>query len=83
MVRFILIALIAYVAYRIARKVFRSIEPPRHGTGGGIIDEMVQDPQCGTYVPKREARRKVIDGTERHFCSKECEDKFLKGSGGQ
>ncbi len=36
-------------------------------------DEMVLDPQCQTYVPKREAVHQ--DG--KYFCSQECAKLFL------
>ena len=44
--------------------------------GEASIDEMVQDPRCGTYVPVRDAHRRVIGGTEYRFCSKECADAY-------
>jgi YHS domain-containing protein len=40
---------------------------------------MVQDPSCKTYIPKRDARRKVIEGKEYFFCSKDCADRFEEG----
>ncbi len=42
------------------------------------VDEMVQDPFCKTYIPLRSAQRKVIQGQEYFFCSKECADSFEK-----
>jgi YHS domain-containing protein len=37
---------------------------------------MVQDPFCGTYIPRRESIRRVMEGEEYLFCSEECADKF-------
>jgi len=48
---------------------------------GNVIDEMVQDPFCKTYIPKREAVKRVIGGKEILFCSKECADRFESGAG--
>lgn len=42
------------------------------------IDEMVQDPVCGMYIPRKQAIARKI-GTETHFfCSEECLNKFLE-----
>ena len=38
--------------------------------------DMAQDPQCGTYVPKRQAVLKSIQGKEHFFCSKKCADEY-------
>jgi YHS domain-containing protein len=44
---------------------------------GEVLDIMVQDPQCGTYVPQGQAVRAKLNGQELFFCSRECRDKFL------
>jgi uncharacterized protein len=74
--RFLLLALLAFIAYRLLKSVF---SPPRESAdrgSAGAVDEMVQDPQCKTYIPLREARRKIIGGREYYFCSDECARKF-------
>jgi YHS domain-containing protein len=48
------------------------------GRADGVIDEMVQDPYCMKYIPQREAVRKVIEGNEIFFCSRECAEKFVR-----
>jgi YHS domain-containing protein len=40
-------------------------------------EELVQDPYCQTYIPKRTAARKRVAGRDYYFCSKECLRKFL------
>ncbi len=76
MVRLLVIVLLAFFLYRVVRRALGSISAPRREPDG-VIDEMVQDPQCKTYIPKRDARRKVIDGAEHYFCSRDCEEKFI------
>ncbi|MCB2226535.1 MAG: hypothetical protein KQH53_07640 [Desulfarculaceae bacterium] len=44
---------------------------------GEVMDVMVQDPQCGTYLPKHEAKSAWVDGQERFFCSKKCRDAYV------
>ena len=42
--------------------------------------EMVQDPQCHTYIPKETTLRTIIDGEVYYFCSQECLDKYKNSS---
>ncbi len=41
-------------------------------------EELVQDPYCQTYVPKRSAIRKRLYGKDYYFCEEECLKKFIK-----
>ena len=50
----------------------------RKTENSGVIDEMVKDPFCDTYIPVRDAKRRVINGREYFFCSEACADKFQK-----
>ena len=76
MVRFIILALLGYLLYRTVKGVFRSNKEIDRSVDGGVIDEMVQDPFCKTYIPRRDSVKRVIDGNEYHFCSDECASKF-------
>jgi YHS domain-containing protein len=78
MVRFLIFALLAYLLYRILRGLIEQALRSGNGRSGETIDEMVQDPSCQTYIPLREAKRKVIGGQEYYFCSKGCCEKFEK-----
>jgi len=76
MLRFLIFGLLAYLLYRILRGLIAPSLKSGRPDQGGIIDEMVQDPFCKTYIPLRSAKRKVIRGQEYYFCSKECCEKF-------
>jgi uncharacterized protein len=76
MIRLIFLAVLAYILYRLVKGVFSPRTKIERRKPGGVIDEMVQDPFCGTYVPKRESIRRVMEGQEYLFCSDECADKF-------
>ncbi len=41
-------------------------------------EELVQDPYCKTYVPKRTAVRKRVEGRDYYFCNRECLRMFLQ-----
>lgn len=43
---------------------------------------LVQDPQCGTYLPEDRAIALRVGGTTHHFCSTACRDAW-QGSGGR
>jgi YHS domain-containing protein len=66
------------------RRFFQGKAPSAPQAPAQIQDEMVQDPVCLTYVPKRMA---VTVNTPRegalYFCSPACRDKFLEGSSGK
>jgi len=76
MIKIIFLAVLAYILYRLVKGVFSPRTKIDRRKAGGVIDEMVQDPFCGTYIPRRESVRRVIEGQEYLFCSDECADKF-------
>ena len=86
MIRLLLLFLLAYLFFRIVKGVFSLLGGSQELRKGRdeekVIDEMVQDPACKTYIPRREAIRKVVQGQEYYFCSKECARKFEAKGGG-
>ncbi len=74
--RLIILAILIYILYRVFRSFSRGHSEVQDHQGGGEINEMVQDPVCGTYVRPADAERMVIGGREYYFCSKECAEKF-------
>jgi YHS domain-containing protein len=79
MIRWIIILIALYLAYRFVRRSVLFKAPPGKKTPAEIQDEMVQDPVCKTYVPKRVALEgNRFDGEKAYFCSPECRDNYLK-----
>jgi uncharacterized protein len=79
MFRLVLLAVIVYVLFKWLRRGAPSV--PRAGTSDkpvGRIEEMVQDPVCGTWVPASQALSLPREKETLFFCSGECRDKFLK-----
>jgi len=79
MYRLILIIILLLLSYSIfrylmkdmtgrAKKINRESEP----------EELVQDPYCKTYIPKRSALRKKVSGRNYYFCKQECLEKFIQ-----
>ena len=76
MLRFLFFAILAFVAYRLVKYVFKPSKKIEKEFDGKVIDEMVQDPFCKTYIPRQEAIKKTINGQEYTFCSHECASQF-------
>ena len=79
MIRFILFALLFFLGYTLFQALFRilggknSTLPPEKSPHG---EDMVLDPNCGTYVPRSDAVTKVIRGKKVYFCSNACRDAY-------
>ena len=66
------------MAYRFVRRSLLFKSPPGKKAPAEIQDEMVQDPVCKTYVPKRVALEgNRSDGQKEYFCSVECREHYL------
>ncbi len=78
MVKFLILIFLGFLIYRAARRYMTLGQKTEQSPGEGPVDEMVQDPSCMTYIPRRGAQRKVVGGKEFFFCSKECVEKFQK-----
>ena len=76
MIKIIIYIVLAYFVYRLFKGLFSNNKGVEKGGSGGVIDEMIQDPICKTYIPRRDAQKRVIDGSEYFFCSKECASQF-------
>lgn len=83
MIRFLLFLLLFYLGYTLLTALIRSfsaksMQPPPEKTAAG--EEMVRDPNCGTYVPRGDAVGKTIRGQQHYFCSEKCRDKYTEKS---
>ena len=69
---FIILALVAgfIVLYRSLFGSSTKLEDPL-GTS-----DMVQDPNCGVYIPKKQAIIEFVHGKESFFCSKKCVNEY-------
>jgi YHS domain-containing protein len=81
MIRGLLLFLVFVVIYSAIKTVVRSAVKSYHGDeqrrGRQIMgDEMVQDPECRTYVVKDRAVARRIRGTLNHFCSEACAERY-------
>ena len=81
MIRFIILAIVAYVFYRALKSWMfpspDSAKPVADKNVDKIDDVMVKDPYCEAYFPKRNAVLLKIDGENLYFCSPECQEHYL------
>lgn len=76
MLRLIILAAVFYLLYRILKGMLAPKKREVKGSGGEIIDELVQDPQCKLYIPSKDSVRRVVQGRNYSFCSEECAKQF-------
>jgi hypothetical protein len=80
MIRVLILALLGYLAYRVARRWVRGkifSERVNGRTPERIDDVMVKDPQCGAYFARRDGVALRQGDRDLIFCSRECRDKYL------
>ncbi|MBW2029448.1 MAG: YHS domain-containing protein [Deltaproteobacteria bacterium] len=76
--KLLIYVLLGYVLYRVFKAFLGPAKRVDRGKPGGVIDEMVQDPFCNTYIPRRDSVRRDIEGQEYFFCSEECASRFSR-----
>jgi len=82
--RYLILFVLLYLLYYLLKKALfpssrrEKIMRTHHRTSAD--KELVQDPQCHTYIPKEGALKATIHGEVHYFCSDECFEKFKRGS---
>jgi len=84
MLRLVILALSGYLGFKVLQKVFSWLQrpqfPPPGRQGEVEADELVQDPICKVFIPRRNALVARRDGQDFFFCSEGCRKRFLKQS---
>ena len=82
--RLILGLVLGYAVYRAVRKLKESFTvtgPTPKAPPMPQPDVLVQDPVCGTFIPRQEALKLTKDGQDYLFCSEGCLKRFHRGGG--
>ena len=71
MIRLIIYFAIIYFAINLIKAL---ISPKKNGKSknNNSGEDMVEDPNCGTFIPKSSALEKKSGGEKLYFCSKKC-----------
>jgi uncharacterized protein len=79
MLRSLLFIISAVILYTILRLLIKDVSPTRKRVHRDVEpEELVQDPHCQTYIPKRSAVRKNVAGKDYYFCNQGCLRNYLK-----
>jgi uncharacterized protein len=80
----IVLLLLIRLALRFVLGLFQGLAEPTPGEARGatrgqsrakVVGALVQDPVCGTYVPRKTAIAVSAGGGTRFYCSEACRDK--------
>lgn len=87
--RLLLGIFIGFLAYKVYQRVKAALTLKSQTTPPPRVEEpdtLVQDPICGTFVPRRDALKASQDGKDYFFCSEGCLKRFRRagprGTGG-
>jgi uncharacterized protein len=79
MVRLILLIFFLLILYYVLHFLIKDIPSLRKTMDRkSEPEELVQDPYCQTYIPKRSALKKRIAGRDYYFCNRDCLKRYLK-----
>ncbi len=81
MIRGLIVFLGLVLLYHVVRTLIRSAvgayrTDARKGDRRVLGEEMVQDPECRTYVVKERALTRMVGGKRFYFCSDDCAGKY-------
>ncbi|MBW1708557.1 MAG: hypothetical protein JRG97_05935 [Deltaproteobacteria bacterium] len=85
--RWLIIIVLFYLIYRVLKGLIMPRQPfeeeaarPRlnENKNNEDAEDLIQDPNCGVYIPKRDAIPAAINGKTHYFCSQECREKYTK-----
>jgi len=78
MIRLLLLILSGFIIYSIVSGLLNSIKSQRPKSQSKEGEPMVEDPQCGTYLPVSDAIKATFNGQQHYFCSKKCVKEYKK-----
>jgi hypothetical protein len=84
--RFVALAVLAILLFLVLRACLYAFLGALRGQGSAGparragLDELVKDPVCETYIPRRKAISRGSGPAARYFCSATCADKYLTRS---
>ena len=84
LIRILIGMAIGYVIYRAYQRVKESLTLQRQPPQSERLkepDPLMQDPVCGTFIPRKEALKLEKEGKEHFFCSEGCLKRFRRSGG--
>lgn len=82
MIKILMLILLGFVGYSMIQGMIRPKEQKKRGwmqrNRSHEGEQMVEDPQCGTFIPIGDAVSANIGGKQVYFCSKKCRKEYKK-----
>jgi uncharacterized protein len=79
MARLIFFIVLGSILYYVLHFLIRDIPSrTKKADGRDEVEELVQDPYCQTYIPKRSALKKNVAGSVLYFCGQECMERYFR-----
>ncbi len=80
--RLLILGAVVALVYRAAKTWFGTAQQHHAHSPGGtpqtVDDEMIKDPECGVYFPRRTAVALNYQNREMlYFCSSQCRDRYI------
>lgn len=83
MIRFLVILFLIFIGLRALKTLTgqggggpRHGRPPAADNNLPVTDEMLKDPHCGVYFPRKEGVPLKLKGETLYFCSTDCRDAY-------
>jgi len=84
--RFIIGLVVGYLIYRLVKKTMLAYKQGQSASPqepeGRETEVLVQDPICGTFIPRQDALKAQKDGKDYFFCSEGCLKRFRRSGPG-
>jgi YHS domain-containing protein len=86
LIRLLIFIVAAVVIHRAIKRWMIGHPNPKAPVSGHapvqVDDEMIKDPVCGSYFPKRDAVTLENNGQQVKFCSQKCRDRYIERHAG-
>jgi len=77
--RLILLFTLILILYAVLHLLIKDMAPRKKSPRReGEFEELVEDPFCQTYIPKRSAIHRRVFGKDCYFCSEKCLKNYLE-----
>lgn len=79
MLRLIFFIFLTLILYSLLRFLFKAmLSSGKKRDRKHDPEELVQDPYCQTYIPKRSALKKKVEGQVLYFCDEKCLKSYVR-----
>jgi len=86
LIRVLIIIVLFYLIYRVLKSLMKPTRLNRfkrpksiRGTESDLdSEELIRDPNCGIYLPRKQGIAALIGGRVSYFCSQECKQQYIE-----